>query len=56
MTFLLKTKKPDQPVFQFNSDYKNTNFETFEILQSIKQSNTITIWPLIIIEQHISEI
>ena len=56
MSFLLKTKKPDQLVFQFNSDYKNTNFETFEIIQSIKQSNTITIWLLRTIEQHISEI
>ena len=56
MSFLLKSKKPDQPVFQFNSDYKNTNFETFEIIQSIKQSKIITIWLLITIEQHILNI
>ena len=56
MSFLLKTKKSDQLVFQFDNDYKNTNFEIFEIIQSIKQSNTITIWLLITTEQHISEI
>ena len=39
MSFLLKkTKKTWSILFQINSDYKNTNLETFKIIESINNS------------------